>query len=247
MLSFQQTGQPQGFWQSLVDAFSGPQTDATGASIFTLYDFALVLLLSFICGLIVGRVYKVTHKGISYSQSNVQTYVLMCVVVSLIMLIIGSNIARAFSLVGALSIVRFRNAVKESRDVGFVFWAMAVGMCCGTRFYAEAIYATVTISVFVFIMHYFNMFARSVRERILLVEMPVDLDHEETFRELFDKNFQEHFLISMETMPDGDSVQLAYSVNVAGRLDSGKFLMAVRKLNGDRKVSLIEGQQQLDL
>ena len=138
---------------------------------FSIWDISLVLALSFGLALIIGKTYQMTHKGISYSQGNVQTYVLMAVIISLIMLIIGSNIARAFSLVGALSIVRFRNAVKESRDVGFVFWAMAIGMACGTRFYAQAVLATVTIAVFVFIMHYFNFFARTVRERILLVEV----------------------------------------------------------------------------
>ena len=245
MLMTQQTSPSQSFLQNLTNALSGNQGGQDG--VFTPFDFALVMLLSFACGLIIGKVYKATHRGISYSQSNVQTYVLMCVVVSLIMLIIGSNIARAFTLVGALSIVRFRNAVKESRDIGFVFWAMAVGMCAGTRFYGEAIFATITISVFVFIMHYFNMFARSVRERILLVEVPADMDHEQTFRELFEKTFQEHFLISMETMPEGETVQLTYSVNVSGRFESGAFLKAVRALTGNRKVSLIEGQQQLDL
>ena len=83
----------------------------------------------------IGLVYRLTHRGISYSQSYVQTLVMMGMVVSLIMLVVGSNIARAFALVGALSIIRFRNAIKETRDVGFIFFAMAIGMATGTRFY----------------------------------------------------------------------------------------------------------------
>jgi hypothetical protein len=214
---------------------------------FSIWDISLVLALSFGLALIIGKTYQMTHKGISYSQGNVQTYVLMAVIISLIMLIIGSNIARAFSLVGALSIVRFRNAVKESRDVGFVFWAMAIGMACGTRFYAQAVLATVIIAVFVFIMHYFNFFARTVRERILLVEVEPDGDAEAIFGELFTKTFHEHYLISMETMPGSGNLQLAYSTTIHGKFHSGDFLKSVRKLNDDRKVSLIEGQQQIDL
>jgi uncharacterized membrane protein YhiD involved in acid resistance len=214
---------------------------------FSIWDISLVLALSFGLALIIGKTYQMTHKGISYSQGNVQTYVLMAVIISLIMLIIGSNIARAFSLVGALSIVRFRNAVKESRDVGFVFWAMAIGMACGTRFYAQAVLATVTIAVFVFIMHYFNFFARTVRERILLVEVTPDSDAEALFGELFTNTFHEHYLISMETMPGSGNLQLAYSTTIHGKFDSGDFLKSVRKLNDDHKVSLIEGQQQIDL
>ena len=134
---------PDGQAPTVIDF--GTVGDFTG--VFTIWDIVIVLCLSFSLSLIIGKVYQVTHKGISYSQGNVQTYVLMAVVVAVIMLVIGSNIARAFSLVGALSIVRFRNAVKESRDVGFVFWAMAVGMACGTRFYLMAVFATIVIVI----------------------------------------------------------------------------------------------------
>ena len=95
-------------------------------------------MLSFVLCAVVGFVYRVTHRGISYSQTYVQTLVFMGMVVSLVMLVVGSNIARAFALVGALSIIRFRNAIKETRDVGFIFLAMAIGMATGTRFYILA-------------------------------------------------------------------------------------------------------------
>src|SRR5688572_33406683 len=111
--------------------------DAT--SVFTLTDVAIVLSLSFTLSIIFASVYRFTHRGTSYSQSFAQTLVMMGMVTALIMLIIGSNIARAFSLVGALSVIRFRNALKETRDVGFMFLTMAVGMACGTRFYMLAI------------------------------------------------------------------------------------------------------------
>jgi len=208
---------------------------------------ALALVVSFLLALVIGKVYQVTHKGISYSQSNVQTYVLMCVVVAVIMIVIGSNIARAFSLVGALSIVRFRNAVKESRDVGFVFWAMAVGMAVGTKFYFTAVFTTFLVSCFVLLMYYFNFFARTVRERILLVEVDEGTDHDKLFGELFRKTFQENFLISMESLPNTKTVQLVFSVTVPGKFKSAKLLSKVRELTNNKKVSLIEGHHQMDL
>ncbi|GAB4140570.1 MAG: DUF4956 domain-containing protein [Planctomycetota bacterium] len=216
-------------------------------AIFTPMQIGIVLFLSFFLALIIGKVYQITHKGVSYAQSNVQTYVLMCVVVAVIMLVIGSNIARAFSLVGALSIVRFRNAVKESRDVGFVFWAMAIGMAVGTKFYMMAIYATVVIAAFVLLMYYFNFFARTVRERILLVEVEEGADHEALLGELLRKRLREHFLISMETLPEAGTVQLVYSIAVPAKFESGSFLKELRELTGKRKVSIIEGHQQMDL
>ena len=93
--------------------------DLTGE--FSFMDVALVLLLSFALSVFIGWIYKITHRGTSYTQSFVFTLVLNGMVVALVMMIVGSNIARAFSLVGALSIIRFRNALKETRDVGFIF------------------------------------------------------------------------------------------------------------------------------
>ena len=93
--------------------------DAT--NVFTVWDVTLVISLSFLLSLVIGWVYKNTYQGVAYTQSYVHTLTLMTMVVAVIMLIVGSNIARAFALVGALSIVRFRNAVKDTRDIGFIF------------------------------------------------------------------------------------------------------------------------------
>ncbi|MGH7768501.1 MAG: DUF4956 domain-containing protein, partial [Candidatus Binatia bacterium] len=81
----------------------------------------------FLC-LILTYFYRETHRGVSYSLSLAHTMIIMGVTICVIMVIIGSNIARAFALVGALSIIRFRNPVKDARDVGFLFMAMAIGM-----------------------------------------------------------------------------------------------------------------------
>ncbi len=99
---------------------------------FSILDVVLVLTLSFALSAFIGWIYKLSHRGASYTQSFVFTLVLNGMVVALVMTIVGSNLARAFSLVGALSIIRFRNAVKETRDVGFIFFTMAIGMAVGT-------------------------------------------------------------------------------------------------------------------
>ena len=216
-------------------------------SAFSMWDVALALTLSFILSLIIAKVYKETHRGVSYSQSYVQTLVIMAVVVSLIMLIIGSNIARAFSLVGALSIIRFRNAVKETRDVGFVFLAMAIGMACGTRFYLMAVFSTFVISGFILIMVKMNLFAKDIRERILMVQVPEDFPFESAFEGIFRKYFADAGLISIESVVKGDLVELIFSVTMKSRFKPLEFLKEIRELNGNRKVTLIEGQQQVDL
>lgn len=139
---------------------------------FTVFDVVASLALSFVLAATIGWVYRYTHKNVSYSQSYVQTLVMVCMVISVIMLVVGSNIARAFALVGALSVIRFRNAIKETRDVGFIFLAMAIGMTTGTRFYLLAVAATVVICLVLLIMYRFNWFRLDVQRQVVKVQVP---------------------------------------------------------------------------
>jgi len=93
---------------------------------FDIIDVMMVLFWSIVLSFIIAITYRGTHTSVSYSHNFTQTLVLLGIIVSIIMLIIGSNIARAFTLVGALSIVRFRSAIKDARDLGFIFFTMAM-------------------------------------------------------------------------------------------------------------------------
>jgi uncharacterized membrane protein YhiD involved in acid resistance len=217
------------------------------SSAFTLLDIVLVLGLSFVLSMVLAWVYRFTHRGVSYSQSYVHTLVVMGTVVSLIMLVIGSNIARAFALVGALSIVRFRNAMKESRDIGFIFMTMAVGMAVGTRFYILAVFACVLLSAFVVLLYKLNLFAKRVRERILRIQLPVDRDHEQAFAEVFRKYLEEQRIISLETVRAGVLQEVVYSVVLKKRVAPGELIEAIRQANDNQKVTLVLGQQEIDI
>lgn len=211
------------------------------------FDVSTALFLSFALSLVLGWVYRATHKGVSYSQQYVQTLVLMGTVVSLIMLIIGSNVARAFALVGALSIIRFRNAMKETRDVGFIFLVMAIGMAVGTRFYLLAIFATAALSAFILLMTRFNFFAKEVTERILRVRFPIDRDFETAFETPFRAHLDEYRVISVETVRAGVLQELVLSVVLKRNTTPTALLEAVRAFNDNNKVTLIIGQQSVDL
>lgn len=118
------------------------------------YELLLALGTSAVLALVIAKLYMFTHGGYSYSKSFLQTIVLVSVTIALIMVIIGSDIARAFALVGAMSIVRFRTPVKDSRDLVFVFAAVAVGMAAGTQFYVFAAIFTATVVVLMLGFHF---------------------------------------------------------------------------------------------
>lgn len=213
----------------------------------TFFDVATALFLSFALSLVIGWVYRATHKGVSYSQQYVHTLVMMGTIVSLIMLIIGSNVARAFALVGALSIIRFRNAMKETRDVGFIFLVMAVGMAVGTRFYLLAIFATAALSAFVIFMTRFSLFAKEITERVLRVRFPVDRDFETAFEVPFKAHLDEYRVISLETVRAGVLQEVVLSVVLKRSTTPTALLEALRAVNDNNKVTLVIGQQSVDL
>jgi hypothetical protein len=105
----------------------------------------LDLLLAFVLSTGVATLYVQTHRGLSYSRNMVHTLVLLCLIVTMVMLVVGDSIARAFGLVGALAIVRFRTVVRDARDTTFIFLALSVGIAVGAQQYAVAILGTLFI------------------------------------------------------------------------------------------------------
>jgi uncharacterized membrane protein YhiD involved in acid resistance len=219
--------------------------DLTG--VFSVADVVISMVLSFVLCALIGWVYQITHRGASYTQSYVHTLVLNGMVVAVIMLIVGSNIARAFALVGALSIIRFRNAVKETRDVGFIFFTMAVGMAVGTKFYLLAVVTAVVICLVILIMTRFNWYARRVVSQILKVQVQNDARFDTLFDDLFVKYTSSSELISVDSIHGGMLTELTYSVGLKKPTKIQDFLAEIKKLNGNNRVTLIAGYNSTDL
>ncbi len=211
--------------------------DLTGT--FTAADIILTLVVSFVAACVVGHVYRATHSGVSYSKSFVQSLVLLCMSVSVVMLIVGSNVARAFSLVGALSIVRFRNAVKETRDVAFVFLVMILGMAAGTRFFLLAGITAVVMSLVILVMHRFDWFDDNAPSQILRVQVP---DGADSALEPALVGLTTHVeLLSIDSIRGDAGSEYVYSVQLKKKTDPQTLLRAVRDVVGDGRVSLITG------
>lgn len=113
----------------------------------TMQGFIMAMLASFICGMIVYTVYRTYFKGVIYSNNFNILLVLTSMVTCFIVIVISSNVVLSLGMVGALSIVRFRTAVKDPLDVGFLFWTVAVGVTCGAGLYIISLLGTCFISI----------------------------------------------------------------------------------------------------
>lgn len=210
-------------------------------------QIAAALGLSLLLSLTIATVYRITHRGVSYSQSYAHTLIIMAIVIATIMVIVGSSIARAFSLVGAMSIIRFRNAVKETRDIGFIFVVMAIGMACGTRFYMLATAATFTLCAVILFLYRANLFGKTNASRILCVRLPADRDHEAALKPVLSRFVDDSSLISMESVASGTLLELVYSVVLKSSTEPRTMIDTLRQVNENQKVSLVMGQQEVDL
>ncbi|ADH67244.1 MULTISPECIES: DUF4956 domain-containing protein [Nocardiopsis] len=221
-------------------------TDLSGT--FSVMDVVLSLTLAFVTSLVVAWTYRATHRNISYSQSYVHTLIILGMLIALIMLVVGSNIARAFALVGALSVVRFRNAIKETRDVGFIFLVMGVGMACGTRFYTLAVIATVVICAVVLLMHRFNWFALNVQRQVVKVQVPADGDdYGPVIDDVLIRFTDEYELISTETVRGGSLLETAYTARLKKGVKPGDVVQRLREINAGQKATVLTGYDQTDL
>lgn len=217
------------------------------SSEFSTIDVIIVIVLSFLLNAFIGFIYQNTHRGASYTQSFVFTLVLNGMVVALIMMIVGSSIARAFSLVGALSIIRFRNAVKETRDVGFIFFSMAIGMAVGTQFHLLAIIGTAAISLVILLMTRFNWFSRNTSSHILRVQVPDGVQFDNIFEKVFQRYTSYAELISADSVQNGAITELIYSLSLKKDSQVQDFISDIKKINLNHPVSLMAGYNGSDL
>ncbi|MFQ5351593.1 MAG: DUF4956 domain-containing protein [Candidatus Binatia bacterium] len=139
----------------LLERSSGP------APANVLETVLLCALLGLVLGQVIAWAYAVTHTGLSYSRSFTQSLVLLTLVVSLVMLVIGNNIITAFGLIGALAIIRFRNVLKDTRDMVFVFLSLVIGMAIGSGKYLTAGAGTIATVMVMLYLHFTSFGTRS--------------------------------------------------------------------------------------
>ena len=120
---------------------------ANQLSNFTPLNVAIALVAALLAGVIIAAVYKKTYRGVLFSPSFALTLILLCLVTTPVVMCIGSNVALSMGMVGALSIVRFRTAVKDPLDTAYMFWSLTMGILIGANAYVIAIVAVLGISV----------------------------------------------------------------------------------------------------
>ncbi|MEM0530739.1 DUF4956 domain-containing protein [Zongyangia sp. HA2173] len=181
---------------------------------------AIVLRLAFavVIGGFIFLSYRLSHSGSIYSVKFNVSLVTLTVVTTTVMIVIGNNIALSLGMVGALSIVRFRTAIKDSRDTVYIFWAIVVGICCGSGDYLVASVG----SAFVFLVLLF--FGRIRNDNRVLLILRAARVNEPTVEALIFQYFNRKAILRAKNTTD-ENVEFIYEL-------SGKYLAKAEKAGG---------------
>jgi uncharacterized membrane protein YhiD involved in acid resistance len=207
-------------------------------------EIVLSLAVAFMLGYLISWVYRVTHRGVSYSQSYVHSLVILAMIIAIVMMVVGNNIARAFSLVGALSIIRFRTVIKDTRDTAFIFLSLAAGMACGAGSHGIAIVGTVLIGAVMGLLYMINFGKTHRGDFLLRFRMtPLGENAEDGYRDLFRRFLSSSMLINLTTCRQGQAMEFAFHVRLKDPDHQNELVRSLAQLGGVERVNLLFNEE----
>jgi hypothetical protein len=206
----------------------------------------LSLLLAFVLGQVLAWVYYFTHSGLSYSRSYVQALILITVVIAMVMTVIGNNIITAVGLMGALAIVRFRNVMKDTRDVAFIFCALVVGMAAGSQRYLTAIIGTVVLSLIAVYLSFTDFGSHEPHNGFLRFSLRGPLGPAHPVPGVLRRFCGSFTLISVQDSGFGGPAEYAYQVMISNTARNEELVSELEKVEGIESISLTMQEKLLE-
>jgi uncharacterized membrane protein YhiD involved in acid resistance len=212
--------------KNLIKIFSDP--------INMLYYLGISIILAFV----ISYTYQKTHKSVSYSQSFVTSLVILLPIVSIIINIVNNNIARAIGVFGAFSIIRFRTPIKDSRDMIYIFWSLAIGLAIGAGETGIAITATLTIAILSFILYFTNYGGTNKFDYLLIYNLETDKNSIEKINAQIKKLIKDQKIINVQSNKTGKNIEVCTNVKTKKDIDIDKITQELQKTKGISQISL---------
>lgn len=212
----------------------------TSGGNISLLNIVINLALALLLALAIAHIYKKTHRGFSYSQSFLLTLVLISIITTIAMMVIGNNLARAFGLLGAFSIIRFRTPVKEVKDTAYIFLSLVAGMAVGTNSYVIAVVSTLIVLAIIWVLHKTNFGALHKNDYLLIFTLDYQKQQPDYLASIFERYLKNSLLLNINAVDKSHKSEMIYSVSF---IDQGQIndlihdLMAIDGVNEARVIS----------
>lgn len=220
----------------------------TSGEVVELLDWKSVLtvvLSASIIGFVISLVYLLTHKKEGYSQAFCVSLILLAPIVGMIILVIGNNVARAFSLAGAFALIRFRSAPGDPKDIAFVFMSVTMGLTCGLGYWVYAAMAAALLCVIILILHFANFAGKKKNTYELKITVPETLNYVGAFDDVLGKYCTDFSLSRVKSVDFGALFELSFSVTLKDDKQIRVMLDDLRTLNGNLKIMLTTQQSSV--
>lgn len=192
----------------------------------------LVLLVAFLVSLIIYLTYKNTYTGVLYNPRFNVSLIMITMITTMVMVVIGSNISVSLGMVGALSIIRFRTAVKDPRDTAFIFWCVVSGLACGTQNYTIVIVGSVFICLILFL---FKKFITKNNKYVLIIKGK-SFDIKEVEKTL-DKKLKDYICKGKYISVNG--METIYDVKIKDSKISDDIIVSLSKVSGVNTINIV--------
>lgn len=202
------------------------------------------ILVALVCGYVISWIYRHTYRGPGYSIPFVNSIVLLSMITAIVIMVIGNNLARAFGLVGAMSIIRFRTAVKDTQDIVYLFFALAIGMAAGVGYYKIALTGTFFVGLIIYVFSKSKFSIPRQEEYLLqfnfLSEKETDIPPYQT---AFNKHCRKYTTISVKSVDEKGLLELSYHVKLKDREKSQDFVKDLNKIQGVQSINLFYDEE----
>ena len=191
----------------------------------------LVLLIAFLVSLIIFITYKNTYTGVMYNPRFNVSLIMITMITTIVMVVIGSNISVSLGMVGALSIIRFRTAVKDPRDTAFIFWGVVSGLACGTQNYTIVIAGSIFICLILFMFK--KIAVADNKYTIIIRGTNISIEETESKLSIINKDYKCKGKYINKT-----NVELIYDIKIKKKI-TNEFIEELNSVSGVETINIV--------
>jgi len=203
------------------------------------------LSVAVLCSLIIAVFYKYSYKGPGYSASFVHSLIALSMITAIVIMVIGNNLARAFGLVGAMSIIRFRTAVKDTIDIVFIFFALGIGMAAGVGLYSVAIGGTIFIGLILLVLSKTDFLIIRKEKFLLQFRYLAEDKMEASYIPVLKKFCKKFTMINVKTIGREDELEISFYVNIKNKNQNPEFIKELSAIKGISSVNFYFDDESL--
>lgn len=207
---------------------------------------ALNLFIAMVLGVIVAKAYRRVHRGISYSPSYAYSIVMITMVVTFVMMVIDGNITRAFTLLGAFTIIRYRTAVKDPKDTAFIFLALVLGLAVGASDYALAFVGTGMMVTVALLLDKLNFGAMVRLDQVIYLNVDSKSIDQKDLENTLKSLFKEVEIINVNYNGAAKTLQYSYNVKLSKNSDQSTAIKKISSIEGVHSAEMLSSQQIIE-